>query len=74
MSKAADAAVFDQAVHLRHAGWGSQTQTKNIATQLVATNNLAGQLKHRQLAGGQHAIPMQHTLFDSRPKKVALSV
>ena len=48
----------------RHAaGRRAQAQAKDIAADIDAVDQLAAELALRQLAGGEHAVPVQHAVL-----------
>ncbi len=60
---ALDQQVLPSVVARRLAGRGAQAHTPNITAHWLAERHLAGEFAHRQLARRQHAIPVQHAIF-----------
>ncbi|MNN21883.1 hypothetical protein D3C81_1352190 [compost metagenome] len=55
--------ILPGVVARRLAGRRAQAQAEHVAAHRLALDQLAGQLAHRQLAGRQHAVPVQHAIF-----------
>ncbi|MNZ98577.1 hypothetical protein D3C78_1178660 [compost metagenome] len=55
--------ILPGVVARRLAGRGAQAQTEHVAARRLALDQLAGQLAYRQLARSEHAVPVQHAVF-----------